>query len=219
MLSVREYSANAHLITVTKRGKIKKTPLSDYERIYSSGKIALKIPENDYLAKVIVSYDNEGDLCVASSSGKIVTFDSSEVREMSRTAQGVKSISLDEEQEVVGLSSNNESNYIFALGQNGYGKITKSSMYRKTKRGAKGVKTLKKSASTTRRYSDKSGQIAFMGVLNDTNTDLLVLSRQGYITKMSLSTMKISRSTNAVGEKVIELRDDDSICSVSIVHK
>lgn len=217
LLAVNDYSSSAHLITVTKKGKIKKTPLSSYKNILSSGKIALRNPENDHLAKVIVSYDDSNNICLASSSGKLVTFDYSEVRAMGRTSQGVKGITLEEGQEVVGISTNASGNYVFALGQNGYGKISKSSEYRKTKRGTKGVKTLKKSSSKTKKRSSESGKVVFMGVMNDVKTNLLVLSKQGYIVKMSLADMKISRSTNAVGEKVIEIREDDRICSVSIV--
>lgn len=79
------------------------------------------------------------------------------------------------------------------------------------------LKHSKKSSSKTKKRSSESGKVVFMGVMNDVKTNLLVLSKQGYIVKMSLADMKISRSTNAVGEKVIEIREDDRICSVSIV--
>lgn len=218
LISISEYIPNSYLITITSRGKIKKTPLESYANINAAGKIALSIPENDYLAKVIIAKEDDPGLCIASSSGKIVTFDSSELRQMGRTAQGVKGISLEEEQEVVGLSTNTSGNLIFALGKNGYGKITSSEKYRRTRRGTKGVKTLKKSKSSNRKHADKSGQVAFVGVIDNQNSEILVLSQQGYITKMHLTDLKISSSTNVVGEKVIDLRDDDNICSVAIIN-
>lgn len=218
LISIPEYTPNSYLITITAKGKIKKTPLEFYENINAAGKIALSIPANDYLAKVIIAKEDAPGLTIASSSGKTVTFDSSELREMGRTAQGVKGISLEKDQEVVGLSTNTSGDLIFTLGKNGYGKITSVEKYRRTKRGTKGVKTLKKSTSSSRKHADKSGQVAFVGVIDNQNSEILVLSQQGYITKMHLADLKLSSSTNVVGEKVIDLREDDNICSVTIIN-
>lgn len=208
LLPVDSYETGLYLFTVTKNGVVKKTALEEYSRINRNGKIALRMREDDMLIKVMIVHD-EDEIIVGSSAGKVVRFKAIEVRSMGRTATGVKGINLvgEGKAKVVGASKTTQGEFVFSLGQDGYGKMTDVSQYRLTKRGGKGVKSIDVS---------KAGYLKFIEIVNG-DEDILVITKQGVTIRTSLDQVAKS-GRNAKGVKVITLKDNNAIKSAAIIN-
>ena len=203
MLPVDDYEGKS-LIFCSANGIVKRTDLIEYEHINRNGKIALGLKEGDKLFDVkIVGDDN--NVFIGNSTGKLVRFKVSDVRKMGRTAAGVKGINIDGGT-VVGFSTSLAGNKILSIGTRGVGKITDVEEYRETKRGAKGVTTLK--------VTPKTGKLVFAAAVEG-NEDALIMTKKNMIIRMSLSEVRdIGRATQGV--KLIKLDDDDRIASIAI---
>ncbi|MGY6172621.1 DNA gyrase subunit A [Candidatus Mycoplasma pogonae] len=203
LLAVKAYDENHFLVTVTKLGVIKKTALTEYQRINNNGKLALGIRENDSLFKAFVVSDNE-EILIGASNGKVVRFDASQVRSMGRVAAGVKGISLTAKEFVTGASKSSEGAFLFSLGSKGFGKKTALEEYRKTSRGTKGVLTIDVT---------KAGKLAYIGVVQG-DEDILVITSDGIAIRTSLQQVnETSRATKGV--KIINLKDKQEIKSLA----
>ncbi|MBR3348341.1 MAG: DNA gyrase subunit A, partial [Mycoplasmataceae bacterium] len=191
----------------TKLGIIRRTPISQYQRINVNGKIALSMRENDELVKVMKVKEND-EIIIGASNGKVVRFSLNQVRPMSRTATGVTGMRFDpnENATIIGASNTSEGNMVLSIGSNGFGKKTPLDEYRITKRGAKGVKTIN---------TNKSGELVYVGLVNS-NEDIMVVTNKGIAIRTSLKTISdSSRSTKGV--KVIQIKDNSKIQSVAIL--
>ncbi|PAF55006.1 DNA gyrase subunit A [Mycoplasmopsis agassizii] len=206
-LTTDAYNEDQFLLTVTKNGIVKRSNLSLFERINANGKIAVNLKDGDELIRAMVVSDSE-ELILGSSDGKICRFDVTEVRSMGRTAAGVKGITLSEKAEVVAVSSSSEGNLIFALGADGFGKKTSADEYRKTRRGAKGVQTLK---------VQKAGDLVYAGFVNG-NEDVLVINSSGITIRTSLEQVSETVNRATKGVRVIRLKDNEKIKSVGILN-
>ena len=207
LLTVDEYENNTFLLTVTKNGIVKKTPLSEYSRINKNGKIALKMKENDMLVKALIVTDDK-HVVIGGSHGKVVRFMSDQIRSMGRTATGVRGINLAGEDNavVIGASVADDSKYILSVGKDGFGKMTPVTEYRQTSRGAKGVKSIN---------VNKAGELKFVEVVNG-DEEILVITKKGIIIRTPLS--QVSKSSRASkGVKIIRLQDKNSIKSVALI--
>ena len=202
------YEKDKYLFTVTRRGIIKKTSLSEYSRINRNGKKALGLKANDELVKVIIA-TNEDGIIIGSSKGKVVRFEASEIRSMGRTASGVKGIDLSDDLKalVVGASVSTPTSFILSIGQDGFGKKTLVTEYRKTKRGAKGVKSID---------TKKAGYLKFVEVVNG-DEDILIITKAGITIRTSLTQVATS-GRGAKGVKVIKLKDGNAIKSVAVIN-
>ena len=196
-----------YLFMATKKGIVKKTPISEFDSIRKSGKICINLKENDELIGVKKINDNDLIL-LGSSSGKVVKFDEQDIRPMGRTASGVRGINNDGGiticSEVV-----NEDNKILIVTEKGYGKITNVSEFRQTKRGSKGVKALN--------VTEKNGMLIDIKVVAD-NMDVILMSNTGMTMKMPLSQIStLGRATQ--GLRLINLKDDQKVATVSLVEE
>ena len=202
------YEKDKYLFTVTRRGIIKKTSLSEYSRINRNGKKALGLKANDELVKVIIA-TNEDGIIIGSSKGKVVRFEASEIRSMGRIASGVKGIDLSDDLKavVVGASVSTPTSFILSIGQDGFGKKTLVTEYRKTKRGAKGVKSID---------TKKAGYLKFVEVVNG-DEDILIITKAGITIRTSLTQVATS-GRGAKGVKVIKLKDGNAIKSVAVIN-
>ena len=200
------YEDDHYLMFFTEEGIVKRTPIGEYESIRQNGKIAITLREGDELLDVKVVTD---DLYVgiASSDGKMVNFKSDEVRSMGRTASGVKGIDLADGQKAVGATTQLEGKYILAITTKGYGKMTDADDYRKTKRGAKGVTTLK--------ASEKVGDLVTVRAVNG-DEDLMVITHQGIVIRTPLEQVRIA-GRNTQGVKIINLEGRQRVASIAIV--
>ncbi|OYD26500.1 DNA gyrase subunit A [Mycoplasma testudineum] len=206
-LATNDYLDDTYLLTVTQDGIVKRSLLSHFQRINVNGKIALSLKDGDKLIRAMIVSEDE-EIILGSNEGKIARFDVSEIRSMGRTAAGVKGMTLAEGKKVVAASSSNEGNLIFSLGDNGFGKKTSAENYRKTKRGAKGVMTLK---------VEKAGDLVFSGFVTG-NEEILVINSSGITIRTSLAQVSETVNRATKGVKVISLKDKESIKSVAILN-
>lgn len=169
-----------YLFFATKRGIVKRTKLSEFERINSNGKYAIKFNEDDNLIDVKVTNGN-AKILIASNLGQLVMFDESKVRCMGRTAHGVRGIKLGKA-EVISLSTSLEGKYVFVCSEKGLGKLSEMNTYRETSRGCKGVKTIK--------ITEKTGNLKTLKVVNG-DEDYLAITNGGTIVRSPLSQVRI----------------------------
>ena len=209
LLTVDSYNEGEFLLTVTKNGIVKKTSMIEYSRINRNGKKALGLKPEDMLVKAMVIRDDQ-EIIIGGSNGKVVRFDAENVRSMGRTASGVKGIDLsyDLKSEVVGASVPEENSFVLSIGKDGYGKKTPVSEYRKTKRGAKGVKSID---------INKAGKLRFVETVHG-NEDILIITKKGITIRTTLEQVSTSgRGTKGV--KVISLKESNTIKSVAIIDE
>ncbi|MEM7368252.1 MAG: DNA gyrase subunit A [Bacteroidota bacterium] len=203
-----EFVDSHYIIMATKKGQVKKTPLRDYSRPRVNGIIAITIYEGDELLEAKLT-DGKSQIILAGKSGYAVRFEESTVREMGRTAMGVRGIKLqDKTDEVVGMVVvPDEENNLLVVSEKGYGKQTVISDYRLTNRGGKGVKTLN--------VSEKTGKlIAIKQVEGD--EDLMIITRKGITIRLRVQDIN-TLGRNTQGVKLIRLKSDDEIASVAKV--
>ena len=196
-----------YLILATKQGLIKRTSLEEFENIRATGKICIKLKENDELIGVKKT-NGESNILLASSEGRMNVFDENEIRVMGRTASGVKGINLGSAK-CVSIENVNDDDNIVIVTENGYGKKTLISEYRKTKRGSKGVKALN--------ITEKNGNIASIKKVID-DSDIMIITNQGIIIRLPLEQVsQLGRVTQ--GTSLINLKSGQKVSSVSLVQK
>lgn len=204
MLPIDSYE-NGFLLFITKNGLAKRTDLSEFESIRCNGKIAINLRDNDSLFAVHKTGGNS-EVFIGANNGKLVRFNESLVRDMGRTATGVKAISLEEKEFVVGSGTSEEGSFVLSIGEKGVGKLTPSSDYRLTNRGAKGVTTLK--------VNEKTGKLASIKIVNG-DEELLMITTSGKVIRTMISQINtISRNTSGV--KLMNVEDKEKIQSVAI---
>lgn len=209
-LDDKEYVENNYLIMCTKEGIIKKTKLEAYSRPRQNGVNAITIKEGDQLIDVKLTSGN-AEVMIAAREGKAIRFPESIVRPIGRTAAGVRGISIEEHDEVVGMIcvEPDDKKDILVLSENGYGKRTDLDDYRITNRGGKGVKTIQ--------VTEKTGKLISMQAVTDDN-DLMIINRSGITIRTGVGEIRLAgRATQGV--RIINLRNGDSIASVVAVPK
>lgn len=196
-----------YLVFATKNGVVKRTEISEFENIRKNGKTAITLRENDELISVKKT-KGDSKILMCSQSGKMVKFDESEIRIMGRSASGCRGINLSNEL-CVGLEVHNENPMVLIVTENGYGKKTNVCEYRETKRGSKGVKTLK--------ITEKNGKIISFKSTND-DKDLMIITNNGIVIRLDVSSISLmGRVTQGV--KLINLKDNNKVASIALVNK
>ena len=207
-LNDAEYVNNNFIIMCTKDGTIKKTKLEAYSRPRQNGVNAIVIREGDQLIEAKLTSGN-AEVMIAAREGKAIRFNESTVRPIGRVGAGVRGISIEESDEVVGkLCVEPESTQdVLVLSENGYGKRTDLDEYRITNRGGKGVKTIN--------VTEKTGKLISIQAVTDDN-DLMIINRSGLTIRTAVSQIRLAgRATQGV--RIINLRDGDAIASVMAV--
>ena len=206
MLTTNSYNDNEYLMTITENGIVKKTSISQYQRINKNGKIALKMKENDKLIKAM-KVDENGEIIIGSNNGKVVRFQVNQVRSMSRTATGVIGMKFDDEKsKVIGASNTTEGTIVLSIGASGFAKKTPLEDYRQTKRGAKGVKSIN---------VIKSGALIYVGLVKGTE-DVMIITNKGIAIRTTLDQVnETNRATKGV--KIIQVKDNSKINSVAVI--
>ena len=249
IIAVNKYYDYRYLMFFTKKGIVKRTPITEYESIRQNGKIAITLREDDNLLAVkeiqeksiangiinperkyytmtlgkdgvakfdlvenpkqeeIGNYFVDTIVGIASSEGKMVNFPVGEVRPMGRTASGVIGIDLDDGVEAVGITAEYEGELVLVVTDKGFGKMTNYSEYLITKRGAKGVSTLKS--------TDKVGKIVAVRSVSSED-DLMVITNYGIVIRTHLSEVRQS-SRNTQGVKILNLEGRQKVSSIAIV--
>ena len=196
-----------YLLFATEGGVVKKTLISEFANIRNSGKICISLRENDKLIDVKKTTGNDLVL-LGSDGGRMVKFNEGEIRVMGRTASGVKGITLDGSKcicsEIV-----KEEDTILLVTEKGYGKQTKVSEYRQTRRGSKGVKAMN--------ITDKNGNLICVKIVQD-NQELVIMTNSGMTMRMPLDQISLlGRVTQ--GLRLINLKDNQKVSTISLVEK
>ena len=216
-LSDEEFVKSHYLIFCTKQGVIKKTSLEAYSRPRQNGVNAITIREDDQVIQVCIT-DGDCEVLMANKNGRAIRFHESKVREMGRTATGVRGITLDEDgkDEVVGMIcvKPSDNRTVLVVSEKGYGKRTLLNdedgepVYRITNRGGKGVRTLN--------ITDKTGSLVALKDVSDEN-DLMIINKSGITIRLKVTDMRVmGRVTQGVRLINLEKRNDE-IASVCVV--
>ncbi|MCK4260899.1 MAG: DNA gyrase subunit A [Halanaerobiales bacterium] len=205
IIPIREFTDNKYLIIVTKYGIIKKTPLIDYESKYTS-LIGVILREGDELISVCLSEKNQ-DIIVGTANGKAIRFSETDVRTMGRSAQGVKAITLDSNDYVVGMGIITEESRILAVTNKGYGKLTPVKEYRPQIRGGKGLITM--------HLTEKNGHLVTLRVI-DREEEIMMISTGGIMIRILVEEISIL-GRNTLGVRIMRLDKEDEVVSVALV--
>ena len=206
IIPVAEYVENHFLFFTTINGVVKRTPVQEFESIRQNGKIAIGLREGDMLLDVKHT-DGNTLLGIASDNGKMVKFHETDVRPMGRTAAGVKGMNVSGGAKVIGVTTSLEGKYVLAITDKGYGKMSEFEEYRLTKRGTKGVLTIKS--------TEKVGSLVNVRAVEGVE-DLLVITVGGIVIRTPLEQVKIA-GRNTQGVRIIKLDGKQKVSSIAIV--
>lgn len=201
--------AEGFLMLATRNGLIKKTDLSEFERINNNGKIAIKLQEGDELISAIHT-SGDDELLLASSGGMCIRFHEADVRDTGRSSMGVKSIKLDEGEYVVDAAKVIEGSDVLTITENGYGKRTDIGEYRFQARGGRGIKVGV--------LNDKTGNVVNLKLVGE-DEDVMIITDNGVVIRINADSIsKISRNTQGV--KLMRMKDGDTkVVSFTIVPR
>jgi DNA gyrase subunit A len=196
-----------YLFFVTREGVVKRTRMSNFQNIMKSGIKAINLREGDEIYDVLVTSGNDS-ITLAQSNGKSITFKEEDIRDMGRSASGVRGMKLEEGSVIVGASViKSENDLILALSANGYGKLTASTEYRVQSRGGKGVITLK--------TTEKNGKLVDLEAVTR-DLDLILTTNKGVTIRVHISDISES-GRNSQGVRIVKLRENQFITNVAVV--
>ena len=211
-LADKDFVNSHYLVFCTKNGVVKKTCLEAYSRPRTNGVNAITIREDDRVIEVVMT-NGDNEIVLANKNGRAIRFHEGVVREMGRTATGVRGMTLDEDgqDEVIGMIVINDAEYenIMVVSEQGYGKRSDVEEYRITNRGGKGVKTLD--------ITEKTGKLVAIKTVTDDN-DLMIINKSGVVIRLKVSEVRIQgRATQGVRLINLGKRNDQisSVCKVS----
>ena len=207
VIQITREENSKYLLFATEGGVVKKTLISEFDNIRNSGKICISLRENDKLIDVKKTTGNDLVL-LGSDAGRMVKFNEDEIRVMGRTASGVRGITLDGGKcicsEIV-----SEDDTILLVTEKGYGKQTKVSEYRQTKRGSKGVKAMN--------ITEKNGNLVSVKIVHE-GKELVIMTNSGMTMRMPLDQISVlGRVTQ--GLRLINLKDNQKVSTISLVDK
>ena len=209
MISIHrdEVSEKCFLFFVTKNGIVKRTKITEFENIRTSGKIAISLRDDDELVDVKLT-NGESEILLAASNGKAIRFDENDVREMGRTASGVRGMNVDGAH-IVGVTTSLEGSKVLVVTEYGYGKISPADEYRLAHRGGKGVNTLN--------VTSKNGDLVAIKAVEG-NEDLMIMTSEGIVIRLPMEQVKeAGRATQGV--RLIRVNDGSVVSSISVVDK
>jgi len=207
ILPVKEFTADKFIMMATRNGVVKKTPLLEYSHPRVGGIIAVNLDEGDKLITVALT-DGRQDVLLASKNGKSIRFKESDVRTVGRVSRGVRGMTLEDDDVVIGMEILNENftdSTLFTVTENGFGKRTELSEYRCQSRGGKGVITIK--------TTERNGCVVDIKQVTDEN-DLMLITDQGKILRVPVAGFSII-GRNTQGVRLMVTEDDERIVAVA----
>lgn len=208
VIPVKEFSPDNYLFFGTKYGVVKKTPLEEFGHIRRNGLFAINLREGDELVGVRLT-DGQQEIILGTRMGLSIRFPESDVRQMGRTATGVKGIALGDKDEVIGMDIVYPELDTLIVTSKGYGKRTPLSEYRVQSRGGKGIKTL----GVTKR----KGEVVGLKVVSE-EEDLMIVTTSGVVIRMNISGIS-TMGRYAQGVKLISLREDEEVTTLARVAR
>jgi DNA gyrase subunit A len=207
ILNIKDFSETLFVTMVTKHGVMKKTDLASFENTRKGGIIAIGLGKDDKLIDVQLT-NGKQEILIGTHSGMAIRFNESDIRSMGRTAAGVRAIKLDKKDFVVGLVAvKRAGTSILVVTDKGFGKRSELDDYRITRRGGKGVITMKS--------SDKNGSMISIREVVD-NDDLMIITTKGIMIRQNMGEIRVM-GRNTQGVRLIKLHDNDTISAVASV--
>ena len=207
-ITLEEYSDEQYLFMATKKGIVKKTPLREYANVRKTGLAAISLREDDELIEVKLT-DKKKDIILATKYGKCIRFDENDVRPTGRTSMGVIGMTLEDEDEVIGMQLSCQGEYLLFVSENGYGKRTNVSEFKIQNRGGKGVKCYN--------IIEKTGNVVGMKAVNEEN-EIMMITTEGIIIRISCHDITVlGRITSGV--KLMNISEEYiSVASITKVR-
>ena len=214
VVPVREFDEDHYLLSITRKGLTKKTALSAYSRPRKGGIIAMNVLEDDQLIKAAIT-GGDDRVIIATKHGQAVYFEENKVRAMGRNSQGVRGVSLQGDDIVVGMvvvkPEDVEQSHLLTVCANGYGKRTPVSEYRLTNRGGKGVINIK--------TTDRNGPVvSVMGVTEDSRDDMVIVTQNGILIRQKVADVSVI-GRNTQGVRLINPDEGDQVIDVAQVSQ
>ena len=207
MLKIEQEEECKNIVFCTHKGLVKRTALSEFDRIRTTGKLAITLKDDDELLSVKKTTGNN-EIVIAASNGRMIRFNENEIRIMGRSASGVKGIEI-ADGICVGLETAVENSQILVVTEKGYGKRTNITEYRMTHRGSKGVKALN--------ITDKNGSIVSFKIVTG-NEDLMIITDSGIIIRIDVNQVSTTGRV-AQGVRLIRLNENQKVSSVALLEK
>ncbi|HTP67104.1 MAG TPA: DNA gyrase subunit A [Geobacteraceae bacterium] len=207
ILPVKEFSDDKFIMMATRQGVVKKTPLLEYSHPRAGGIIALNLDEGDKLIAVSLT-DGKQDVLLASKNGKSIRFREEDARPMGRVTRGVRGMTLEDDDVVIGMAIVNEqftSSTLFTVTENGFGKRTGIEEYRRQSRGGKGIITIK--------TTERNGCVVDIKQVTD-DYDLMLITDQGKIIRMPVAGVSVI-GRNTQGVRLMVTEEDERIVAVA----
>ena len=208
VIPIEKYVEGEYLFMATKKGLVKKTPITDYANVRKTGLAAITLREDDELIEVKTT-DNQKDILLVTKYGQCIRFQESDVRSTGRTSMGVRGMNLSDNDEVIGMQLSCQGEYLLIASEKGMGKLTDMKEVSPQNRGGKGVKCYK--------ITEKTGNVVGMKAVNDTD-EIMMINTEGIIIRMECSGIsKLGRITSGV--KLINLHQNEKVASIAKVRQ
>ncbi len=205
-VSVKEFTDDKYVVMATEQGTVKKTVLSAYSNIRKGGIIAINLSGNDRLIEAKLS-EGKNDIVIGTRDGMAIRFNEKDVRDMGRTATGVRGIKLGKKDAVIGMLVIKNATTLMVVTEKGFGKRSEIEDYRITKRGGKGVITVK--------TSDRNGKLIAMKEVNDAD-ELVIITTGGMVIRQAVHELRVM-GRNTQGVRLIRLNEGDDIADIARV--
>ena len=208
VIPIREYTEGHYLFMATKKGIVKKTPITDYANVRKTGLAAITLREDDELIEVKKT-DNKQDIFLVTKYGQCIRFNETDVRSTGRTSMGVIGMNLADRDEVVGMQMESQGDCLMIVSEKGLGKCTLTSEFTAQIRGGKGVKCYK--------ITEKTGNIVGVKAVRKED-EVMLITTEGIIIRIKVDgTALLGRVTSGV--KLMNLSDDVTIASIAKVRE
>lgn len=205
-VSVKDFTDDKYIVMATEQGTVKKTVLSAYSNIRKGGIIAINLSGNDRLIEAKLS-EGKNDIVIGTRDGMAIRFNEKDVRDMGRTATGVRGIRLGKKDVVIGMLVIRNATTLMVVTEKGFGKRSEIDDYRITKRGGKGVITVK--------TSDRNGKLIAMKEVNDAD-ELVIITTGGMVIRQAVHELRVM-GRNTQGVRLIRLNEGDDIADIARV--
>ncbi len=208
VIPIERYKKGHYLFMATKKGVVKKTPITDYENVRKVGLAAIALKDEDELIEVKFT-DNTKDIILVTRFGQCIRFNETDVRSTGRISMGVRGINLMDHDEVIGMQLNTQGDYLLIVSEHGIGKRTSIGEFTVQNRGGKGVKCYK--------ITEKTGNVVGVKAVNEDN-EVMLITTEGIIIRISCSDISLSGRITS-GVKLMNVGDNISIASIAKVRE
>ena len=210
MIPIRDFAQDVYLFMAPRKGIVKKTSIKEYEHIRKTGILSINLREDDELIEVKIT-NNENDIFLVTKHGKCIRFNEQDVRPTGRTSMGVIGMTLDAEDEIIGMQLDTQGDSLLIASENGMGKRTSLGEFNRQHRGGKGVLCYN--------ITDKTGNVIGAKAVNDSQ-EIMMITSGGIIIRMPVDGIsKIGRYTSGVKLMDVDVENDIKVASIAKVRE